>query len=157
MELETEREGNRPRGGSGRTLWIFAALMMVGALLAWREGCTRSDAEDVDFPTALGDARFFPLADNAVASLPAGPVQRFVGRELYVRRAEGVEYPAARMLKAGLTDDGRYPVFYLHDGRVENPPSREVIDQGPWYFKLDAEAEKPGWATFLEVGPVRMD
>jgi hypothetical protein len=154
MTKETERVVNRPKGSSGRTLWIFALLMLVCALFVIREGCARSGVEKVDLPTALGNADYFPYEEVLDPTIPgpSHPIQRYRGLELYASETDLVEHPESRMLQIGNTDDGLYALYYYHREGVWNSPPAEMIAKGPWYFKIAPHEEVAGRAYFLEVG-----
>lgn len=101
---------NEFRDTSGRLLLGWVLLMTSLVILAWRIHLHPADYEWTEYPTALGDTRYYTALgkdDRYEANL------RFSGESkgLYRRTADPVELDDATMLKLSLDTSGRCFVY----------------------------------------------
>ncbi|MGV3662402.1 MAG: hypothetical protein ACO1TE_19620 [Prosthecobacter sp.] len=102
--------GNELRDTPGRLLLGWAVLMVSLVILAWRIHLNSADYEWTEYPTALGDTRYYtPLGEDDRYA----PNLRFPGHEsgLYRRSAEPVTLDDATMLKLTLESTGKHLVY----------------------------------------------
>jgi len=101
---------NEPRDTPGRLLLGWAVLMVALVILAWRIHLNPADYEWTEYPTALGDTRYYTAlgSDDRYE-----PNLRFAGHDkgLYRRSAEAVIYDDATMLKLTLESTGKHLVY----------------------------------------------
>ncbi|WP_395746855.1 hypothetical protein [Prosthecobacter sp.] len=114
---------NEIRDTPGRLLLGWAVLFVSVVVLSWRVHLRPADYEWTEYPTALGDTKYYttPLGedDRYEANL------RFAGEEegLFRRSEEAVTFEDAAMLKRALDVTGRYFIYQRaqSDGKAPLP------------------------------------
>lgn len=101
---------NELRDTPGRLLLGWALLLSCLVLLAWRIHLHPTDYEWTEYPTALGDVKYYTALGQEDRYEPN---LRFPGQEkgLYRRSVDAVVYDDATMLKLALDATGRHLVY----------------------------------------------
>lgn len=101
---------NEIRDTPGRLLLGWALLLTSLVILAWRIHLNPADYEWTEYPTALGDTKYYTAlgTDDRYE-----PNLRFTGHEkgLYRRMADPAEFDDATMLKIALEATGNHLVY----------------------------------------------
>lgn len=101
---------NEFRDTPGRLLFGWAVLLTSLVILSWRIHLRPEEYEWTEYPTALGDKRYYAAlgTDDRYE-----PNLRFIGQEkgLYRRMAEPASFDDATMLKVVLESSGRHHVY----------------------------------------------
>jgi hypothetical protein len=101
---------NELRDTPGRLLLGWALLLSCLVILAWRIHLHPADYEWTEYPTALGDTRYYTTFGQEDRYEPN---LRFKGQEkgLYRRVVDPVAFDDATMLKLALDATGRHLVY----------------------------------------------
>ncbi|MBL9115741.1 MAG: hypothetical protein JNJ83_12100 [Verrucomicrobiaceae bacterium] len=101
---------NHQRGTPGLLLLIWAAVLPAAVLLAWRLDRHKGEFEWMEYPTALGDTRYYTqLGNNDLYE----PNLKFSGQSagLYRRGMEAVQMLDEDMYKVAREEQGRCLVY----------------------------------------------
>lgn len=126
MAVTAKSNANELRDTPGRLLLGWAVLMVSLVILAWRIHLNPADYEWTEYPTALGDTRYYTtLAGDDRYE----PNLRFAGHEkgLYRRVIEPVTYDDATMLKLGLESTGRCLVYQRAEDFGAPPGAGSIV------------------------------
>lgn len=116
--MSSEARGNQLRDTPGRLLLGWALLSSALVLFAWRIHVHRPDYDWLEYPTALGDTRYYPALPNGQGLgendfFGAHLIFRLQDQELRLYRR--LHHPTARrdvaMRKVALEASGRYFVY----------------------------------------------
>ena len=101
---------NEIRDTPGRLLLGWAVLLTSLVILSWRIHLNRAAYDWTEYPTALGDTKYYSAIG---AEDRYEPNLRFPGenKSLYRRMAEPVEFDDATMLKLALDSTGGHFVY----------------------------------------------
>lgn len=101
---------NEIRDTPGRLLLGWALLLTALVVLAWRVHLRPADYEWTEYPTALGDTRYYTALGQDDRYEPN---LRFPGQEkgVYRRAAEPAAFDDATMFKRALDASGRHFVY----------------------------------------------
>ena len=112
---------NQAKATPARVLMIFTFLMAAVAASAWRQRSVVGSPNTVNFPTALGDAQFCPVAV-------------LTGGQPFAARIDGVETPVNfqitakagqemeedQMRKTGLAESGEFFLYQPDEAAAES-------------------------------------
>ena len=121
---------NQAKATPARVLMIFTFLMAAVAASAWRQHSAVGSQNTVNFPTALGDAQFCP-----VAVLTGGQsfAARIDGTEALVNfqviAKDGQEMEEDRMRKAGLAESGEFFLYQPDEASAESLWVKSAVGQ----------------------------
>lgn len=113
---------NEIRDTPGRLLLGWALLMTSLVILAWRIHVHPADYEWTEYPTALGDAKYYTTLGKDDRYEPN---LRFLGQEqgVYRRGADPVNFDDATMFKLARDASGRHFVYQpANTSRTGKPP-----------------------------------
>ena len=101
---------NQIRDTPGRLLLGWAVLLSSLIILSWRIHLNLADYNWIEYPTALGDSKYYSALG---AEDRYEPNLRFSGENkgLYRRTVEAVEFDDATMLKLAIDSTGRHLVY----------------------------------------------
>jgi len=127
---------NEIRDTPGRLLLGWALLLTTLVILAWRIHLHPADYEWVEYPTALGDRKYYTSPGNEDRYEPN---LRFKGHEsgLYCRSEASVEFDDAVMMKYAQESSGNHYVY--------QPATADLSGKPPVYLKT-------GENRYLEFG-----
>ena len=119
---------NEIRDTPGRLLLGWAVLFTSLVVLSWRIHLRPADYEWVEYPTALGDTKYYTTLGKDDRYEPN---LRFAGQEegLFRRAEEAVERDDATMVKQGLDATGRH-FIYQPQGADEKGPLPVYLKSG---------------------------
>jgi len=150
--------GNVMRDTPGRLLLVWAFLFTFLVLLSWRIHVHRADYDWLEYPTALGDTGYYPLAKGS----GLGDDDLFEGNlkftlegkpyTLFRRLVEPTRRKDVRMRKVARDESGR---FYVYTDEVANADARGVV-KPRFYLKAGEDSyiefgEKIFFPTFEET------
>ena len=116
---------NQAKSTPARVLFLFTFLMAGLTAVLWRERQVGSHVETVDYPTALGDAQFCPVALlSAGQTFTATLDQADQPATFTTQGKSAITKRDDRLWKVGLATEGN---FYLYQ-------SDQADDTG-WYVK----------------------
>lgn len=120
---------NEIRDTPGRLLLGWAVLLTSLVILSWRIHLRPADYEWTEYPTALGDTRYYNTALGKDDRYE--PNLRFAGQDegLFRRVEEAVEMDDATMMKLGLDATGRH-FIYQPEGAGEKGPLPVYLKSG---------------------------
>lgn len=132
---------NEPRDTPGRMLLLWAALGLGVVVFSWRVHLARAEFNWVEYPSALGDTRYYAamLGENDFFA----PNLKFRGQEkgLFRRGFNPLTRDDARMKKVDVDSTGRHFVY------VEMAAKESGSGKSPRRFFL-----KSGENAFIEFG-----
>ncbi len=116
---------NQPKSTPARVLFLFTFLMAGMAAALWRDHQTAATVESIDYPTALGDEQFCPVALlQPGQQFPATVDKSDQPATLTISSQSALSKREERLWKAGIATTGG---FYLYQ-------SDQPEDTG-WYVK----------------------
>lgn len=119
---------NEIRDTPGRLLLGWAVLFTSLVVLSWRIHLRPADYEWVEYPTALGDTKYYTTLGKDDRYEPN---LRYTGQEegLFRRAEEAMERDDATMVKQGLDATGRH-FIYQPEGAAEKGPLPVYLKSG---------------------------
>ena len=119
---------NEIRDTPGRLLLGWAVLFTSLVVLSWRIHLRPADYEWVEYPTALGDTKYYTTLGKDDRYEPN---LRYAGQDegLFRRTEEAVERDDATMVKQGLDATGRH-FIYQPQGADEKGPLPVYLKSG---------------------------
>jgi hypothetical protein len=119
---------NEIRDTPGRLLLGWSVLLTSLVILSWRIHLRPADYEWTEYPTALGDAKYYTTLGKDDRYKPN---LRFAGQEegLFRRAGEAVEFEDGTMMKRGLDATGRH-FIYQPEGAAEKGPLPVYLKSG---------------------------
>ena len=121
---------NQAKATPARVLMLFTFLMAAVAASAWRQHSAVVSPNTIDFPTALGDTQFCP-----VAVLTGGQpfAARIDGTEALVNFQIGAkigqEMEEDQMRKAGLAESGEFFLYQPEEAMTESLWVKSAVGQ----------------------------
>lgn len=111
---------NEIRDTPGRLLLGWAVLLTSLVILSWRIHLRPADYEWTEYPTALGDAKYYTTLGKDDRYEPN---LRFAGQDegLFRRAEEAVEFDDGTMMKQGVDATGRHFIYQPEGAGVKGP------------------------------------
>ena len=112
---------NQAKATPARVLMIFTFLMAAVAASAWRQHSAVGSQNTVNFPTALGDAQFCPVAVLTGGQSFAAEIDGVeTPVNFLVTAKEGQEMEEDQMRKTGLAESGEFFLYQPDEAAAES-------------------------------------